>query len=150
VPGIKSIGFRVLPAALQTGHVRRFGKMRTHTRRLALLDHEPPAGAALHSQIDGPVLETGQPAPERLPIGRCDPAALAHTRRRVHHVERDLLPVQIQPTYDRHLGPPRAPSGTTVSVLRDGSCSRAEGVPPDVTFRVLHAVDNLSDVKLRG
>ena len=133
----------MLPPALQPGDVRRFGKMRMHTRGLTLLDHKPPTGASLHRQIDRLAFETGQPASKRLPISRGDPAPLIHARRRVHHVERDLLSVQIQPTYDRHLGPPRAPSGTHRSVPHGTDRAPApREAPPDVTFLLINAPDD--------
>ena len=78
--------------------------MRPNTRRLAFLNHETPTRAALHRQIDRLSLHAGQPSSKRLPVGRSDPTALTHAGRSVHHVERDLPSMQIQPTNDRHPG----------------------------------------------
>jgi hypothetical protein len=93
----------VLSPALQAGHVSWLIKMRPNPP-LALLNHETPTSAALHRQVDRLSLDRGQPSSERLPVGRNDTAASTHAGRGVHHVERDLLSMQIQPTYDRHSG----------------------------------------------
>jgi hypothetical protein len=69
--------------------------VRPNTRRLTLLDHETPAYAALHRQIDRLCLDGGQLSSERFPIGRNDPAALTHAGRGIHYVEGDLPSMQI-------------------------------------------------------
>ena len=56
--------------------------------------------------------EPGQPGPHVLPAGRGDLPPLDLPGYRVQVVEGDLLPVNIQPAYDRHrdlLTLPRAP-----------------------------------------
>jgi len=97
VPGVETVGLGVLSPSLQARHVSRLSKMRTNTRRLALLDDKPPSGAAFHRQVDPLPTQAGQPPSERLPVGRSDPAAPAHPCDGVHQVERDLLSMQSKP-----------------------------------------------------
>jgi len=71
---------------------------------------EPPArrrqpGRRRHQVV-------AQPPPEPDPIGLPDPAPPLHTRTTLEGVERDLPPMQIQPTYHRHQGPPRSSTDT--------------------------------------
>src|SRR3954452_10555547 len=73
VPGVKTVGLGVLSPSLQARHVSRLSKMRTNTRRLALLDDKPPSGAAFHRQVDPLPTQPGQPRSERLPVRRSDP-----------------------------------------------------------------------------
>src|SRR6185312_4084653 len=44
----------------------------------------------------------GQPPRQMRPVGRRDPSPLDPAGDRVHVVERDLLPVDVQPAYDGH------------------------------------------------
>src|SRR2546429_58314 len=73
----------------------------------------PPPGASLHRERD--VVTAGeprQPSPQVRPVGRGDLAALYLPGHGVEIVEGQLLPVDIQPAYDRHrdlLTLPRAP-----------------------------------------
>jgi hypothetical protein len=56
--------------------------------------------------------ELGQPFRQVLTVGRADPPAPHLPSDRIGIVERDLLPVDIQPAYDRHrdlLKLPRTP-----------------------------------------
>src|SRR5690348_11276352 len=100
-------------AAPQRGGVRRLAQMRGDPGRGQLLGHIPPARAPLHRER-GTVMagEPGQPGPHMLPAGRGDLAPLDLPGHGVQIVEGDLLPVDIQPAYDRHrdlLTLPRAP-----------------------------------------
>jgi hypothetical protein len=83
--------------------------------RTDLLDHVPPAGAALDRQLHWTAVRSrsevlAQPTTEPGPVRRRDPttpvlSGLAHNR-----VEGDLGAMQIEPTYDAHEGPPRCSS----------------------------------------
>ncbi len=132
---VEPVGLRVAPAASEPGHLRRLGQMRPHPGRPAFLDHEPPPGAALHRQVHLPAGEALQPTAERLPVRRADPATGNLAGSGVQDIESDLLPVQIQPTYDRHrdllehLHEHRA--------FANPLCSRAEGAPPHVICCVI-------------
>src|SRR5947209_7485784 len=76
--------------------------MRRHTRCAALLDDEPPTGAALDHDIDVVSGELLQPPSERLAIGRRQLPALALARVDINPVIRDLAAVDVEPAYDRH------------------------------------------------
>src|SRR4029453_19120419 len=96
--------------------VGRLGQMGLETRRLDLLDHIPPAGTSLHRQRHPrPLGTTGhllaQPPAEPLPVRLPDPTPPLLTALHLERIERDLLPMQIQPTYHRHHGPPRSRTG---------------------------------------
>ena len=82
--------------------LRRVREMRRHTSRPALLDDEPPPGAALNHHVDLLPSELLQPATKRLPVCRRQPAAPALTRVDIHPVIRDLAAVNVEPAYDRH------------------------------------------------
>jgi hypothetical protein len=65
----------------------------------------PPAGAVLYSELHIlHTLEPGQPVHQVLPVGRDDPAKLPPPGLRLDVVVRQLLPVDIHPSYDRHQG----------------------------------------------
>jgi hypothetical protein len=68
-----------------------------------LLGHVPPPGTTLHRECHrvDPV-ETVQPIGEMFPVRRSDPAALAAPGLLLDVVERQLLPMNVQPAYDRH------------------------------------------------
>jgi len=87
--------------------------MRRDPRGGQLLGDVPPASASLHRERDAAAAgEPRQPGPQVLPAGRGDLAAPDLPRHGVEIVEGDLLPVDIQPAYDRHrdlLTLPRAP-----------------------------------------
>jgi len=77
--------------------------MRHHTRSGQLLHHEPPPGAALHRDIPatvGAVLT--QPATQHISRGRTNLTPPDHSRVDVHVIERDLLSMHVETTYDRH------------------------------------------------
>src|SRR5215468_6555092 len=87
--------------------------MRGDPGRGQFLADIPPPGAPLHRERR--ILaagEPGQPRPHVRPVGRGDLAPLDLPGHGVQVVEGDLLPVNIQPAYDRHrdlLTLPRAP-----------------------------------------
>jgi hypothetical protein len=84
--------------------------MRSHPGALQLLDHIPPTGARLGRERD--IMAAGkppQPCRQSSSISRNDLAALHLPGGCVEIVEGDLLPVHIEPAYDRHQGPPQAP-----------------------------------------
>src|SRR5688572_15273471 len=96
------------PRRLRVG---RLGQMRLELGRLDLLHHIAPTSAALHRHRHRPPLGparhvVAQPAPEPLPIRLPDPAPPLLARVDLERIERDLPSMQIQPTYDRHQGPP--------------------------------------------
>jgi len=91
--------------------------MRLQAGGRQLLREIPPPGASLECERDlAPAGEPGQPGPHVLPVGRGDLAALDLPGGGVEIVEGDLLPVDIQPAYDRHRdlltlpGAPQAPA----------------------------------------
>ena len=90
--------------------------MRRDPGRGQFLDNVPPPGAPLNRERDIiTAMEPGQPGPHMLPVGRGDLATLDLPGHGVEIVESDLLPVNIQPAYDRHRdlltlpGAPRRP-----------------------------------------
>jgi hypothetical protein len=68
------------------------------------LGHIPPAGTALQRELDiGPASEApGQPIGQMRPIGRRDLTALQFTGHGVDIVEGELLPMDVQSSYDGH------------------------------------------------
>ena len=99
--GVDRIGLR---PPLRTTPCRDLGGIRDmHLRpgRGAFLGDEPPAGAALHHHLHLTV-ELGQPLAEPDPVRRCDPTPLGLTRVEVDPVEGDLLPMNVEPSYDAH------------------------------------------------
>jgi len=113
VPGVGLVGLGVPLAAPQRGGVGRLAQVRGDPGRGQLLGHIPPPGAPLHRERGIPAAgEPGQPGPQMRPVGRGDLPAPHLPGDRVQVVEGDLLPVDIQPAYDRHrdlLTLPRAP-----------------------------------------
>jgi len=90
-------------AAAGRGGVRWLGNMRGHARRGQLPGDIPPPGAPFHRERD--VIAAGeprQPRPQVLPVGGGDLAAFHLPGHGAGVVERQLLPVNIQPAYDRH------------------------------------------------
>src|SRR5207302_4330583 len=83
--------------------VSRLGDMRHDAGRGQLLRDVPPAGAPLQRERDVvPAGEPLQPGPQVRTVGRGDLAALHLPGLSVQVVERELLPVDIQPAYDWH------------------------------------------------
>ncbi len=78
--------------------IGRLGQMRLEPRRLDLLDHIPPARAALHRQHHRPTVRPAshvlaKPTTEPLPVGLPDPAPPLLARLHLHSIESDLLRV---------------------------------------------------------
>src|SRR5262245_56945790 len=113
VPGVGLVGLGVPLAAPQRGGVSRLGQVRLQAGSRQLLRDIPPPGASLDCERGlAPAGEPGQPGPHVLPVRRGDLTALDLPSRGVEIVEGDLLPVDIQPAYDRHrdlLTLPKAP-----------------------------------------
>jgi hypothetical protein len=119
VPAVGLIGLGVPLAAAGGRGVGRLGQVRRDPGRGQLLGDVPPPGAPLDRERD--VLtarEPGQPGPQVLPVGRADLAAAYLPGLGVEVVEGDLLPVDIQPAYDGHSGPPQAPKGAHARPMR--------------------------------
>jgi hypothetical protein len=117
MPGVGLVGLGPpFPAAGGSG-VGRLAEVRGDPGRGQLLGDVPPARASLHRERDiVPAGEPGQPGAQVRPVGRGDLAALDLAGHGVQVVEGDLLPVDIQPAYDRHRdlltlpGAPRRPT----------------------------------------
>ena len=95
--------------------VGRLGEERLEACRGDLLDHEPPARAALDRDLHRPAVRSGgqlvsQPLAEPIPVRLPPPASPLLARLHLHRIERDLPAVQIQATYHLHSGPPRSRS----------------------------------------
>jgi hypothetical protein len=104
-------------APAQRGGVGRLTQMRSDPGRGQFLRDIPPARAPLHRERDVVLAgEPRQPSPHVLPVGWGDLPAPHLPSHRVQIVEGDLLPVDIQPAYDRHRdlltlpGAPKAPT----------------------------------------
>jgi hypothetical protein len=103
VPAVGLVGLGVPLAAAGERGVGWLGQMRRDAGRGQLLGDIPPPGASLDRERDVIAAgEPGQPGPQVLPVGRGDLAALHLPGAGVEVVERDLLPVNIQPAYDGH------------------------------------------------
>ena len=117
VPGVGLIGLGVPLAAAGGSGAGRLTEVRGDPGCSQLLADIPPPSASLHRERGiVPAREPGQPGPQVLPVGRGDLAALDLPGHGVEIVEGDLLPVDIQPAYDRHrdlLTLPRAPRRPT-------------------------------------
>jgi hypothetical protein len=110
---VAAVGLRVSLAAPQRRRIRRLGHMRHHPRTGQLLGDIPPAGAALHRELH--LGSSGEPPREplsqMLPVRRSDLAALQLTGDGVHIVERQLLSMDIQSSYDGHRDLLKLPKG---------------------------------------
>jgi hypothetical protein len=103
VRGVGFAGLGVPLAPAQRGGVGRLAEVRGDPGRGQFLGDIPPPGAPLHREGDvGTAGEPGQPGPQVHPVGRGDLAALDLPGHRVEIVERQLLPVNIQPAHDAH------------------------------------------------
>jgi len=103
VPRVGLIGLGVPLAAAGERGVGRLGQMRRDPRRGQFLSDIPPARAPFQGERH--VLAAGeprQPGPQVRPVRRADLAAPHLPGLGVEVVEGDLLPVNIQPAYDRH------------------------------------------------
>jgi hypothetical protein len=103
VPGVGLVGLGVPLAAPGERGIRRLGDMRHDAGPGQLLRYVPPAGAPLQRERDVAAAgEPRQPGPQVRAVGRGDLAPLHLPGLRVQVVERELLPVDIQPAYDGH------------------------------------------------
>jgi hypothetical protein len=103
VPRVGLVGLGVPLAAAGEGGVSRLGDMRRDAGPGQLLRDVPPAGAPLQGERDLiPASEPRQPGTQVRPVGRGDLAALHLPGRGVQVIERELLPVDVEPAYDRH------------------------------------------------
>jgi hypothetical protein len=115
VPGVGLVGLGVPLTAAGEGGIGRLGQVHADPGRGQLLGHVPPPGAPLRRERH--VVTAGeprQPGAQVLPVGRGDLPARHLPGHRIEIVEGQLLPVDIQPAYDRHrdlLKLPRAPAG---------------------------------------
>src|SRR5204863_2262002 len=109
VAGVELVGFGPLLRAPQRGRVGGLGQVGLDPGGLKFLDHEPPPGAALDCERGRLTVELLKPLTELDSRRRADLAAVNLAGLGLHVVERDLLSVHVEPTYDRHSGPPRAP-----------------------------------------
>src|SRR5216683_5194662 len=129
VPAVGLIGLGVPLAAAGEGGVRRLGQMRRDAGGGQLLGDIPPPGTPLDRERDViGVAEPRQPGAQVLPVGRADLAAPHLPGHGVQVVEGDLLPVDIQPAYDRHrdllkLRGRTRPMRTAYAVHRDARLS---------------------------
>jgi hypothetical protein len=103
VPAVGPVGLGVPLAAAGERGAGRLGQMRRDAGRGQLLSDIPPPGAPLNRECDViAAAEPRQPGPQVHPVGRGDLAAAHLPGHGVEVVEGDLLPVNIQPAYDRH------------------------------------------------
>jgi len=103
VPRAGPVGLGVPLAATGERGISRLGDMRRDAGPGQLLGHIPPAGAPLQRERDVIVAgEPHQPGPQVHTAGRGDLAALHLPGRGVQIVERELLPVDVEPAYDGH------------------------------------------------
>jgi hypothetical protein len=103
VPRVGLVGLGVPLAAPRERGIGRLGDMRRDTGRSQLLRDVPPAGAPLQRERD--VITAGephQPGTQVHAVGRGDLAPLHLPGHGIQVVERELLPVDIQPAYDGH------------------------------------------------
>ena len=103
MPGVGLIGLGVPLAAAGERGISRLGDVRRDAGPGQLLRDVPPAGAPLQRERD--VIAAGephQPGSQVRPVGRGDLAALHLPRHGVQVIERELLPVDVEPAYDGH------------------------------------------------
>ena len=104
MPRIGPVGLGAPFAAPQRGRVGRLGQMRHHPGPGQFLDHIPPPGTPLHRELD--IVPPGEPPPATRPAAAGPHGAIWPARHLpglgVEIVERDLLPVDVEPSYDGH------------------------------------------------
>ncbi len=138
MPGVGLAGLGVPLAAPGESGIGRPGNMRRDAGPGQLPGDIPPAGASLKRERD--VIAAGEPRQPRTqvrPVGRGDLATLHLPRRGIQIVERDLLPVDIEPAYDGHRdllklrrGANKRPARNAYAVNRDASeLRRSPGEP---------------------
>src|SRR5919106_4411104 len=110
MPRVGAIGLRAALGSTQRARLRRLGQLHFGADGAQLLDHKAPARRRLERGLDPLALEARQKAAEALTLRRPDPAAPQLARRTVKRIPGDLLSVPVKSHYDRHRGPPQAPS----------------------------------------
>jgi hypothetical protein len=112
VPAVGLVGLGMPLAAAGERGVGRLGQMHRDPGRGQLLRDVPPPSAPLDRERGIPAaVEPRQPGPQVHPVRRGDLAAAHLTGLGVEIVERDLLPVNIQPAYDGHRDLLKLPKG---------------------------------------
>jgi hypothetical protein len=128
VPGVGLIGLGMPLAAPRRSGVGRLAQMRGDPGRGQLLGDIPPPGTPLYRERHLVTAgEPGQPGPHVRPVRRGDLPALDLPGHGVETVEGDLLPVNIQPAYDRHrdlLTLPRAPQAPHTRMANESIVTR--------------------------
>jgi hypothetical protein len=118
VAGVGPVGLGVAFTAPQRSSVGRLGQMRGDPGQLELLDHVPPAGAALQRERGRLAGELLQPTPQVLPAGRGELALPLLAGVDVDPVVGDLPSVHVQPAYDAHRDLLRAPPRWLSTIIR--------------------------------
>ena len=104
-PRVRPVGLGPSLATTRGRGFGRIGQMRDHPGTLQLLDHITPTRARLRRERDIiAAVEPMQPSGQLSTISREDLPALHLPAHGVEIVESDLLPVHIEPAYDRHQG----------------------------------------------
>src|SRR5205807_7045922 len=103
VAGIAAVRLCPVLGPAQGGGIGWFRHMSLDASLAELLDHEAPARAALDGKGSRASFHAGQPCPQVLAGGRCDPASMYLARMPVQVVGRDLRAVNVQTAYDAHL-----------------------------------------------
>jgi len=97
-PGVGAVGLGPALGAAQAAGLGWLGQMGDQPGRLELLDHEPPAGAALHREPAAGAGQLTQPGPHARPGRWRDATAAGLATVAIHPVEGDLGSVHVQPT----------------------------------------------------
>src|SRR5215203_4145935 len=137
---IQLVGLGAPLGAARGAGVGRLGQVRLNPRPRELLDHIPPAGAALQRERGLPAGELLQPHPQVLTVGRGELAALALAAVAVDPVEGDLAAVHVKPTYDSHRDLLRAPP---TGLQHDHPCLSRRGSLYMSSFRMKSEVQVL-------
>lgn len=123
MPSVSPVGFRALLAALQGAGLCGLRQVHVGTGALQFLDHKPPAGRRLQSNLETFALKAGQELPDFGSIGGSDPRAGDLAGDRVDPLRRDLGAMLIYPHHQRHLSP--APSTAQTSSTRPSAPRRS-------------------------
>ena len=99
--GVELVGFGSLLRAAQRGRVGGLGQVGLDPGGLKFLDHEPPPGAPLDGERGRLTVELRKPPAELDSRRRTGLAAVNLPGLGLHMVERDLLSVHVEPTYDQ-------------------------------------------------
>jgi hypothetical protein len=109
VAGVQLVGLGAPLGPAGGAGVSRLGQVRLDPCPLQLLDHVPPAGAALQRERGPLAGELLQPAAQVLTVGGDELATLALAAVGVDQVVGDLAAVHVKPTSDSHRDLLRAP-----------------------------------------